>query len=109
MTNIYINQEENTYQLLILGHAGYASSGTDIVCAAISILAYTFIARVDELVSEEKIFLKKIEEDEAMINVIVDSENLEFTGVCKYFEKGIELLEENYPGNLKVTRGEKIF
>jgi uncharacterized protein YsxB (DUF464 family) len=32
------------------GHAGYAESGSDIVCAAISILSHTFMAGLETLV-----------------------------------------------------------
>lgn len=109
MTNIYINREGSEYQLLVLGHAGYGSSGTDIVCAAISTLVFTFLEIVEKKSDEKIFFIKKYQESDGMINVIVSGESLEFKGICETIESGFEMLEREYGEYLGVSRGEKIF
>lgn len=37
----------------ITGHASYAPSGQDIVCAAVSILAQTFVASIEKLTKDK--------------------------------------------------------
>lgn len=44
---IAVEQKKNT--ITILGHAGYAPMGQDIVCAAVSTLAQTLIASLEDL------------------------------------------------------------
>lgn len=39
-------------QFTIKGHAGYADSGSDIVCAAVSAVAYTAVGALGELTGE---------------------------------------------------------
>lgn len=42
--------------IIIEGHAKYAKHGKDIVCAAVSALAQTFVASVEELTDDEIIY-----------------------------------------------------
>ena len=81
---IYKNQDSYT-GFECIGHAGYAESGNDIVCAAISILVINTINSIEEFTSskmdvstdEEKgiikiKFLKKPEKDaELLLNSMV--------------------------------------
>ena len=41
MITVTLNRKADTLSLYVTGHAGYASPGQDIVCAAASILVYT--------------------------------------------------------------------
>ncbi len=43
------NQEGFIREFDITGHAGYAKSGSDIVCAAVSAIAYTAVGALEEL------------------------------------------------------------
>lgn len=47
MTNITYRRFNNSYSITIDGHAGYAETGKDIVCAAISALAQTLMAHIE--------------------------------------------------------------
>lgn len=41
MITVTLNRKADTLSLYVTGHAGYASPGQDIICAAASILVYT--------------------------------------------------------------------
>ena len=76
-------------RLEVKGHAGYSKDREDIVCAAVSILAYTFI----EL------------NDVDIIEYTVDSIIAEYdtrTDIS-FIDKGFKLIEEEYPDNVRIT------
>lgn len=52
MININIVRDESGFiwQYIVEGHAGFAESGQDIICSAVSTVAYTGINALDELV-----------------------------------------------------------
>ena len=47
MTNITTKETDKHVTVDIVGHAGYAEQGKDIVCAGVSTLAYTLINNLD--------------------------------------------------------------
>ena len=50
MINVVFKKKDNSYiSFKIEGHAGYAESGEDIVCSAVSALAYTFANGITEV------------------------------------------------------------
>ncbi|MBS5652497.1 MAG: ribosomal-processing cysteine protease Prp [Eubacterium sp.] len=69
------------------GHAGYAESGKDIVCSAVSILIYTFVNLNDADVLTDL--------PDCMI---VDTSNLDIS----FLKKGFELVQEEYPDNVRL-------
>ena len=77
--------------LYITGHAQYAPSGKDIVCAAVSILAFTFMNTYQVQVNkcENNIIDLSFDED-------VDT---------KFIRTGFKLMEEEYPNNVRVLEG----
>ncbi|MCR5053512.1 MAG: ribosomal-processing cysteine protease Prp [Lachnospiraceae bacterium] len=61
MTKVTIRTHDGIYKgFKCLGHAGFAESGDDIVCAAVSILVINTINSL-EIISKDKL---KVEEDE---------------------------------------------
>lgn len=76
-------------RLEIKGHAGYAGKGEDIVCAAVSILAYTFI----EL------------NDVDVIEYTVDSIVVEYSDNTdiSFIKAGFKLIEKDYPDNVRIV------
>ncbi len=52
MININIVRDESGFiwQYIVEGHAGFAESGRDIICSAVSVVAYTGINALEELV-----------------------------------------------------------
>ncbi|RHP23618.1 ribosomal-processing cysteine protease Prp [Eubacterium sp. AF34-35BH] len=77
--------------LQVKGHAGYDKPGKDIVCAAVSILIFTFCE-----VNKTDIEVKTYTDDE--ITVEFDSEvNTD------YVRTGLGFLENEYPNNVNVS------
>ena len=54
MTTIAIFKSKDSYRgFTCMGHAGFARSGNDIVCAAISVLVINTLNSIEELAKEE--------------------------------------------------------
>lgn len=43
MTSVFYSRTEDGHELMISGHAGYDSEGRDIVCSAVSAIAYALL------------------------------------------------------------------
>ena len=76
-------------KLEVRGHAGYADKGEDIVCAAVSILAYTFITLNDVEVIEYTVDTIVVEYDK-------DTD-------ISFIKTGFALIEKEYPDNVRIV------
>lgn len=85
--------------ITILGHAGYAEPGQDIVCAAISALTQVFVASVEELTTD------KIQSDIAAGNTVIQYGNLSERGqlLIDSFFLGVKMIAKQYPANVRVA------
>ncbi len=89
------------------GHAGFAIKGSDIVCAAFTLMLRTFVrtcesspeARFRVLVDSEGEF--KLQLDEAPRN---DS----FKGVCWFFLRGLDDLSRDFPRQITISYQETL-
>lgn len=99
---ITVTADRLEYSVTIDGHAGYCSEkGKDIVCAAMSILYYTFCGMLTE--HEGKLISLEIGEGDGVYHIkwcpqegyagIIDT-------VYDMFLMGVRLLHENYPNNV---------
>ena len=43
MTSVFYSRTEDGHELMISGHAGYDSGGRDIICSAVSSIAYALL------------------------------------------------------------------
>ncbi len=79
------------------GHAGYSDDENDIVCAAVSILAYTSLNSLKEVakISENDIIFN-VNDDEGLLEVFTNKINDESEVIYKNFIVGINLLLEDY-------------
>lgn len=79
------------------GHAGYSDNENDIVCAAVSILAYTSLNSLKEVakISENDIIFN-VNDDEGLLEVFTNKINDESEVIYKNFIVGINLLLEDY-------------
>lgn len=95
---------DNKPDIIIRGHAGFAESGKDIVCAAVSMLVQNLVYSLSKLTTAEFdtsyskgytaiCFLRDLPKD---AQLLVDS-----------FFCGIDLLAANYPDNVKIDRAFK--
>lgn len=99
MIKVIITKKHNVYELSMNGHANYAPSGSDIVCAAASTLAYTlwgFLENCSTVIDLETI------ERSGEIEISCTGDKV----VCKtgFFMAviGFLQLEKNYPKNVSV-------
>lgn len=96
--------EDGTCELIANGHANYAERGKDIVCASVSILIYTLIASIDEKDLSAPAAIE-MREGETLIMVKPKSENRgEICAVFEVIANGFELLQKNFPENVKFRR-----
>ena len=86
--------------ITINGHANYAPQGQDIVCAAVSILAHTLIASIEELTTDT------IQYDVQPGWVDIKHGNLSGSAqaLVDSFFIGINMIAEDYPDNVRVTK-----
>lgn len=92
-------------EIRIRGHAGVGASGSDIVCAAVSVLFYTLgqaLLEAREELSEEPIFVDK--EGEGVISCVPRSE-YEGNVARSYWTvmQGFILIADNYPDNVRLN------
>lgn len=85
--------------ITVTGHAGYAPNGQDIVCAAVSTLAYTLIYSIEALAADKIGYL--IRDGDIEINY----KNLSEKGklLVDSFFIGIANLIEQYPDNVRLA------
>lgn len=102
MTTYSIQYKTNEALIEVSGHAGYSTSGNDIVCAAIStacIMTANLIDKLDlrynilDLISEEGYFRLQVKTDN---NVVL--------GVFENLAETLESLHNQYPKYLKMKK-----
>lgn len=104
MICIEMSQKSGVYTLETKGHAEYAEPGKDIVCAAVSILVFTLIESIDERDLSEP---PMIEQESGKVLVRVkpkQSTEGKIRAVFKVIANGFELLQKNFPENVKFRR-----
>jgi len=100
MTRIELAKAEGEFSILCQGHAGYASVGNDIVCAAISTLTQTLI--------------------KYMLDRDIDCKFKVNSGYLWIYGKGctqaydtivagLEMIEYSYPQYIEISKGCTIF
>ena len=109
MTKIIVKKDGDRHILHIAGHAGFGTYGKDIVCAAVSILGYTWLNEL--LILEERKQVSNVTYKEKDGELLI-----EFSGgddaVNTAYETiltGFEALKQNYPENITLKRGACIF
>ena len=98
---IKVIYNEGFKNLKITGHAGYADSGKDIVCASASSIILSSL----NLAIEFNSGVKYIDD----LNKIEITNNTNDENVIKVFQNMIsclEDLEKQYPDNIKISKGE---
>ncbi len=85
----------------ISGHSGYAESGKDIVCAAVSSAAYMAVNTIADVIGAE--VSAKVEENAAHMSCLVHDKYLpDCRCILQGFKNHMIFLEEVYPENIKV-------
>lgn len=96
MIEVHITQDS----LMVKGHAGYAPSGQDIVCAAISTLVQVFIASVEQLTTDN------LKCDISAGNAVIRYRNLTESAhiLLDSFFIGIRAVADEYPDYVKIEQ-----
>ena len=88
------------------GHAGYADSGQDIVCAAVSALLITCVNGLESVVSIEPTVRQNDEAGylKASLPDCLDEAQLHDAGIVfAVAEQGLQAIAQQYPGFLRVS------
>ncbi|OON93004.1 MAG: hypothetical protein ATN31_07285 [Candidatus Epulonipiscioides saccharophilum] len=101
-------KDENLFQFKISGHADYARSGSDIVCAGVSVLALNTINSIETFL-EEPMYINEKDEKKGILDCTFP--NIK-RGLCKpevmillkSMSYGLEELQKNYPKNISVKK-----
>lgn len=94
-------EEDGLVRLNIRGHSGYSSSGSDIVCAAVSALAQTFAGGVESVLSGS--VNGRLEKGECNLRVSVSAAKSEMLSeLLKVFRFGFRKIAKAYPEHVKL-------
>ena len=86
-------------RITIKGHSGYAPTGQDIVCSAVSVLVQTLIQSVEELTADEIEYDMQPGTVDIKFWCLSDQSKV----LIDAFFIGIEGIAEAYPDNVKLT------
>lgn len=105
MTTASFKHKGNMFEVLITGHAGYNTSGPDIVCAACSALACTLLQCI--LALEDEGAARELHTDEKdgtlYVNITAQDWARERTeATIGVISSGFALLGDKYPENVRV-------
>lgn len=104
MTTVYYREYYDKLFITIEGHSAYAQSGSDIVCAGISTLAYTLLnCMLDEESSGNVKLIRNIVRDGFMHLEIeyFDFSKNRVQGIFDTCIKGLLMLEDSYPKHVR--------
>ena len=103
MIRVHIDRED--IKLTMDGHAGYAEAGSDIICAAASILVYTAASRLREITQGDGLSVRLAPGD-AFIHADAPWQIMdECRSVLDTISAGFTLLSGKYPEYLSVETG----
>ncbi|MCR5278270.1 MAG: ribosomal-processing cysteine protease Prp [Lachnospiraceae bacterium] len=104
MTTIsfYLDEHDKLMGFEAKDHAGFANSGKDIVCSAISVLTINTINSFDELLHAD-VSLKSDETTGYIDFKVTDYDNESAQLLLKSLKLGLEGVCESYPKYLKLT------
>lgn len=108
MIQVVTANREGKLTLRLIGHAGYAEHGKDIVCASASILVYTFAQMMTDLYQQGRLLeepMIRLEDGDAAIRVKPNDWGImDARYALLMAQTGFELLQANYPENLQLTK-----
>ena len=83
------------------GHAGFAESGQDIVCAAVSSAAYLTANTITDVIGAKA----EVEVKDGYMSVILTEADEQSVNLLNGLEAHIRALAEDYPRSIKVIYG----
>ena len=101
--DLLINREDEIVGFEIKGHAEYDEYGKDLVCSAVTILAYSCVNSLDKYAEDVK-----FSDDDITMSVSIDKTTRDTKVIFDYFKTGIETLLGNYSSYVKLNYKEKL-
>ena len=101
ITATFTKKNGNFYKFRISGHSGYAESGSDIVCAAVSSMAMLTINTVNDGFGVPVDLL--VDEATATIDFSLRAPDERACALIAGLEKEISALANDYPKNVRVV------
>lgn len=104
--NIIKDKEGFIRQFIVQGHAGYAKSGSDIICSAVSVTAYTAVGALEEIAGITDCFVEKDgymlcslppqipQQKKDAVRVILETTAVGFKQIELAYPKYVSVLEE---------------
>lgn len=80
------------------GHANAGSKGSDIVCAAVSILMHTYFVALYQIAPQQT----KMQDDKEKMLISFSGTHEHKIGLDMYLQTGIKLLADTYPNNIQI-------
>jgi uncharacterized protein YsxB (DUF464 family) len=95
---VVIDRSGDSYKgFEVKGHSGYNEEGSDIVCAAVSILSYTVLNSLEVVAGVNLDDIDwSVDEKTGFMKILLQKICPESNILFKTFEMGIKLLLENY-------------
>ena len=109
MTNITVEKKGDRHILHIEGHAGYGTHGNDIVCAAVSILGYTWLNELLIMAARKQVKNVSYEEDNGKLLIEFSGGDNAVNTAYETILTGFEALQQNYSENITLKRGAQVF
>ncbi|WP_010166863.1 ribosomal-processing cysteine protease Prp [Candidatus Epulonipiscium viviparus] len=101
-------KEENLFRFRVSGHANYAKSGSDIVCAGVSALVFTAVNSIEAFLDEPMLINEKDEQqgiiDCTFPNIKNEIYNPQTTILLKSLSFGLEGIQKMYPANVRIKK-----
>ena len=101
--NLLIDKKDEIVGFEIEGHANYDEYGKDLVCSAVTILAYSCVNSLDKYADAVN-----FSDNEIIMTVSISSPNRDTDVIFDYFKTGIETLLGNYSSYVKLNYKEKL-
>lgn len=92
--------DQSGSEISINGHAGYAEAGKDIVCAAVSTLAHTLIASIEELTQDTISY----DIQPGTVNIKLGNLSEQSKLLVNSFFVGVQMIADNYPGFVRLSK-----
>ena len=102
--DLLIDKKDEIVGFEITGHAEYDEYGKDLVCSAVTILAYSCVNSLDKYIDDVT-----FSDDEITMSVEIKNPNRDTEVIFDYFNTGIETLLGNYSSYVKLNYKEKLW
>lgn len=103
---IYQDSKQQNCGFQIKGHAGYAESGYDIICASVSALSINCINSIERFTDDA--FETACEEESGFLELMVKSVSMESKLLLDSFVLGLAQIEESYGSQFIQVRFEEV-